>query len=738
MSDIDFVGVDRSFVGDVEVSALFAGANPMWMSPTTLVANGGTITDIIVDGYSYTLHTFTANGTFTIDSGEGVVEVLLVAGGGSGGSGKGGGGGGGGVIQGISLGQLRAGTYAITVGLGGTANTNQKGTTGGNSVAFGLTAYGGGGGGYQSAGGAKTGGCNGGNGAQGGSITIGGAQDAQPYKGQGYIGGQAQYHTTTASRGGGGGGGAGGVGGVGSIAQGGAGGPGLQLGFTGANVYYSAGGAGGATTDGAGGTGGGGVGSTPPSGVGAGSGGTNSNATASQAGANGAVYIRYRKADHNKYDLKAVLKFGNDANTVLSNTHINVLANEYIDSDFIFLKNIHTGANTGFLYFASTDGPNDNSTTGSGVNEAGQAMPDANYNGTLMCTEITTDSWYAYYPYTISHSLQGLKPLQKYLVRVIGTRSATTETRITQLTVTVGSGANISYDISQYPRTYEAIWTTDIEGRLYWDQINQDGATYSYLAGLELWEVEKYESFNGEYRRAYMTGNTWLEFPDGAITSENMTIAFRARLNSVETNVTLFPGLKFFFSHGSQRLFANFYTSSFSSLIQQVSHPFSNGVTDAYNETTVAGKSFLEGDTVSVMVALSANNEITGGRTATVWVNGEQILGASYPNPPGNYYIDGGGSSGSLFLTDVVTGGANTASVWLQTVWFSRELVDPYLHWDKFFNEDGLWILDATDGTVANVTPLVYQHGNETAWNSELDVNSEPYILHGDPVAAVL
>ena len=82
------------------------------------------------------------------------VEILLVGGGGSGGSGTSGGGGAGGLIY-ISAFQMKAGTYEVTVGGGGTqSSTNAVGDSGDNSVftrTIGgsniLTAIGGGGGG---------------------------------------------------------------------------------------------------------------------------------------------------------------------------------------------------------------------------------------------------------------------------------------------------------------------------------------------------------------------------------------------------------------------------------------------------------------------------------------------------------------------------------------------------------------------------------------------------------------
>jgi hypothetical protein len=107
-------------------------------------------------------HTFTANGTFTITSGTGTVQYLVVGGGGGGGEVVGGGGGGGNVLQGNV--SLTVGSFIVTVGNGGAgASTNNSATYygGGSSgnlssivgTGINITAQGGGGGGgYDRAG----------------------------------------------------------------------------------------------------------------------------------------------------------------------------------------------------------------------------------------------------------------------------------------------------------------------------------------------------------------------------------------------------------------------------------------------------------------------------------------------------------------------------------------------------------------------------------------------------------
>ena len=94
-----------------------------------------------------TIHTFTSSGAFTVSQGTPTCEFLIVGGGGAGGQDVAGGGGGGGMVEGtISIGP---GTYAVTVGDGG-SNASGPGDTpapGGNSViAFpsNITAAGGG------------------------------------------------------------------------------------------------------------------------------------------------------------------------------------------------------------------------------------------------------------------------------------------------------------------------------------------------------------------------------------------------------------------------------------------------------------------------------------------------------------------------------------------------------------------------------------------------------------------
>ena len=82
-----------------------------------ITASGGdTIT--VLNGQK--IHTFTTTGTstFTVASGYGTAQVLVVAGGGGGGYDRAAGGGAGGVIYTSSY-QLAPGTYTVTVGAGG-------------------------------------------------------------------------------------------------------------------------------------------------------------------------------------------------------------------------------------------------------------------------------------------------------------------------------------------------------------------------------------------------------------------------------------------------------------------------------------------------------------------------------------------------------------------------------------------------------------------------------------------
>lgn len=116
-------------------------------------ATGGTIIDQDIGGVPYRIHLFTNTGnTNFVVTKSGELEYLIVAGGGAGGSGRhAGGGGAGGLLAGFTT--VTPQTYTITVGAGGTAAASNgdgavgNGNNGGNSVAFGLTAFGGGRGG---------------------------------------------------------------------------------------------------------------------------------------------------------------------------------------------------------------------------------------------------------------------------------------------------------------------------------------------------------------------------------------------------------------------------------------------------------------------------------------------------------------------------------------------------------------------------------------------------------------
>lgn len=275
------------------------------VTPVIPKATGGTV--YYTGGYFY--HKFTTSGTFTPTQSL-TADVLMVAGGGGGGGlYRGGGGGAGGVVYSASQ-SLTATGYTVTVGAGGSQETN-----GSNTTFTGLTNAVGGGRG--------DGGVYGTGAASGGSGGGGRGAATNRYGGSGTAGqGNAGGNNIPGELGGAGGGGAGAAGqnspsGAGST-PGGYGGDGTNTysswataTSSGASGYYAGGGGGGTgngnpTTGngGAGGAGGGGQGagvsgqgyegSANTGGGGGGGGNTySSNSGNGFAGGSGIVIVRY-------------------------------------------------------------------------------------------------------------------------------------------------------------------------------------------------------------------------------------------------------------------------------------------------------------------------------------------------------------------------------------------------------------------------------------------------------------
>jgi hypothetical protein len=297
----------------------YDGAAWRSISDSNPEATGGTIVDTDIGGVAYRVHVFTNTGTSTfnvIKGGE--VEYLIVAGGGggggkslgtAGGTAAGSGGGAGGLLTGTIT--VTSQSYTIGVGTGGrgggpTANGgtgNVNGEDGNNSLAFGLTAIGGGGG-------AGNGNITGRTGGSGGG-TSGPSNGGTGTAGQGNNGGGNGISGYPYSRAGGGGAGSpgGNTSGTGSDYIGGAGGNGVTSNIIGISTFY-AGGGGGAAYVGTGGTagiGGGTPGGNPGNnfpdnavqnsgggGGGQGGGGVN-NIGKGGNGGSGIVVIRYRR-----------------------------------------------------------------------------------------------------------------------------------------------------------------------------------------------------------------------------------------------------------------------------------------------------------------------------------------------------------------------------------------------------------------------------------------------------------
>ena len=257
------------------------------------LGTGGNIT--IVGGKC--IHTFLANGSFTIPNNVNA-SILVVAGGGSGGgnsgTGNGGGGGAGGLIYNASY-TISNGTYTVTIGLGGAGETITYGNNGGNSTFNGLiNATGGGGGGYYP----NLAGLNGGSGGGGGQTTGAG--------GLGIVGQGNNGDVGNVVGGGGGGSGTLPAAYIPSCIFMGQGGNGTIINITGTPTYYAGGGGGGSAGCSdimPGGLGGGGNGSTATgvitgtpgiNGTGGGGGGGNGpDPYRGSAGGSGIVIISY-------------------------------------------------------------------------------------------------------------------------------------------------------------------------------------------------------------------------------------------------------------------------------------------------------------------------------------------------------------------------------------------------------------------------------------------------------------
>ena len=118
---------------DVELFKEFILVNGVWeqvgKDPDNIVAFGGVITQ---DG-DFKVHTFTANGTFDILSGEGSVDRLIVGGAGGGGS-IGGGGGAGDFVTDTKTMTLTS--LSVVVGTGGIGGTPSVPASATPEVAF--------------------------------------------------------------------------------------------------------------------------------------------------------------------------------------------------------------------------------------------------------------------------------------------------------------------------------------------------------------------------------------------------------------------------------------------------------------------------------------------------------------------------------------------------------------------------------------------------------------------------
>jgi hypothetical protein len=142
-----------TFDVDDAVAYVYTGNTDGWVvigeQATTIVATGGQKFTVSSDTYHIFMNPDGGSQTFTVSSGQGTCECLIVGGGGASRADNGGAGGGGGVVHAPAL-SFGPGSYAVTVGYGGTYNPardNSMPTWGGHSKLTHpvgtITAYGG-------------------------------------------------------------------------------------------------------------------------------------------------------------------------------------------------------------------------------------------------------------------------------------------------------------------------------------------------------------------------------------------------------------------------------------------------------------------------------------------------------------------------------------------------------------------------------------------------------------------
>ena len=242
-------GSGGGFAGGRGIVVVRMYSKPSAAEPLDTLAEGGVV---VSGGAGYKSHCFTSDGTFTLPQ-DATVDILLVGGGGGSGAVSnpdengncygGAGGGGGGVVYLTNV-RLAAGSYPITIGqggVGGLTTASKWGANGGETKAFGVVAYGGGGGAVRSNNIGNSGATGGGSCVTWTDTRTGGRAI---YGDQGFDGGSADHAVRP-----GGGGGAGGPAmpcakRYDGMYGGGYGGDGRQIPITKANLYYGGGGAG--------------------------------------------------------------------------------------------------------------------------------------------------------------------------------------------------------------------------------------------------------------------------------------------------------------------------------------------------------------------------------------------------------------------------------------------------------------------------------------------------------------
>lgn len=192
------------------------------------------------------------------------------------------------------------------------------------------------------------------------------------------------------------------------------------------------------------------------------------------------------------------------------------------------------------------------------------------------------------------------------------------------------------------------------------------------------------------------------------------TLAMRFKLKDASPGGHfLCDWLDWFVDGSGNRLFVNVGNTSFGLVLSQVSDGSGTSISRVYPLNSE----------LSVMLAVDKAAGLSGSKSVSLWVNGEEVVWGTVTSGPDLLKL------GTINNDQWNSGRCSTE---MELVWFhAGHALDPATQWSDFFDGSNHPKTLASGGVVGTFAPTFWQFGNAAAWMSGTDRAGHSYTVTG-------